>query len=215
MKIKICGLRETDDILSLGGAGADYLGFIFFQGSPRCAAYTLDAEILKLLPRTIRKTGVFVDASAEEILETAEQYGLDAIQLHGEETPEFCAALRERFRVIKAFRIGEDFDFDGQTSPYLESCDLFLFDAAGSNPGGNGLRYNWDMLMQYTNYLPFFVSGGIAAHHAADLLRLEHPQLYGCDINSRFEIYPGKKNVEHIKRFIRSVKPSAYELPGF
>lgn len=215
MKVKVCGLRESDDILALAGSGADYLGFIFFGGSPRCASYALDAETLRLLPRNIRKTGVFVDASPEEIRETAAQCGLDTIQLHGAETPEDCLALREDFRVIRAFRVDEAFDFDKETSPYLDACDLLLFDAAGEMAGGNGLSFDWSWLSRYNGHLPFFLAGGIASHHAAGLLALEHPQLYGVDINSRFEIYPGKKNTELVKRFIRSLKPSAYELPGF
>lgn len=214
MKIKVCGLRESDDVIALSNTGIDYMGFIFYEGSPRYARYSLEESTLKYVPKTTRKVGVFVNADTQEILETVGQFGLDMIQLHGEESPETCALVREQLPVLKAFRVDEVFDFETETGPYAACCDYFLFDAAGNAYGGNGIRFGWELLTKYTLRVPFLVGGGIAPQHAHELMQLYHPQLLGCDINSRFEILPGKKDLRQVKTFVKSLKSSGYELPG-
>jgi len=215
MKIKVCGLRESEDLLSLGNSGIDYMGFVFYEASPRYARYKLDTEVLKLVPKPVKKVGVFVDADAQEIIDTAEQFNLDVVQLHGQESPETCATLRARVRVIKAFNVDEEADLNALASPYEPHCDFFLFDASGIYPGGNGLRFNWELLSRYTLDTPFFLSGGIGPEHTAELMRIHHPQLHACDVNSRFELQPGKKNTSQIRFFVNALKSSAYGLPGY
>ncbi len=196
----------------------DYLGFIFWEPSSRF----FDAEIPEL-PDGIQKVGVFVDASIDEVLEKVEKYDLQAVQLHGNESPEFCNGLRVRsktlrvrasavetthmetiLKIIKVFSIKDDFDFS-LLKPFEEVCDYYLFDTKGKLPGGNGYAFDWSALKNYPSTKPYFLSGGIGLENSEVIKefrqRAESKYCYAIDINSRFEIEPGLKDVGKLKKF--------------
>ena len=182
--------------------GPDMMGFIFYSGSPRYMANHLTPADLKSLSSTIIKTGVFVNESCDEILRISELYELNAVQLHGSESPETCKTIsRAGFTVLKAFRVNDDFSFE-QTEAYKESCRFFVFDAFGAGYGGNGIRFNWDKLQTYQGDTPFLLSGGLDVEDVQVLKDLKHPHLAGFDINSKFEIQPGEKDTVKVARFI-------------
>ena len=184
----------------------DYLGFIFWKPSQRF----FDGSIPKL-HRTTGKVGVFVDANIDEILNRTNTYGLNAIQLHGNESPEFCTKLKEQIEdqnikidILKVFSIKDSFDF-AQLSPYEKSSDFFLFDTKGKLPGGNGYQFNWEVLKGYPSKKPFFLSGGIGLEELDNVLEFlqkeESKYCHAIDVNSRFEISPGLKDIDKLKKF--------------
>jgi phosphoribosylanthranilate isomerase len=214
MIIKVCGIRANEDLVSVSSMGIDYAGFIFVPSSPRDASATLDPELTGLLSRSVprlKKTGVFADTDTSEIYELIERYQLDAIQLHGEESPGYCEELSERVEVIKAFSVDEEFDFE-KTFAYEGKCNLFLFDTKGFFAGGNGFSFDWALLKNYEGNIPFLLSGGIGPASAISLLEFSHPQFAGIDINSKFELYPGKKNIPALSSFVQAFKPVNYGL---
>ena len=180
----------------------DFFGFIFYPPSKRFAGEPETERIQKLTDTPKSKVGVFVNETGEKIIRTGEKTGLSHIQLHGEESPEFCRKIRESgFSIIKAFRIDERFNFD-ETTAYGESADFFLFDTRAGLPGGTGEKYNWELLKKYQGKIPFFLSGGIRATDVSAIRSLIHPQFYGIDLNSGFEDAPGLKNFNLLKTFI-------------
>jgi phosphoribosylanthranilate isomerase len=184
----------------------DIMGFIFYSGSPRYMGNHLTPEDLKSLPPYIIRTGVFVDESCEEILRIAKLYELNGVQLHGSESPESCKVIgRAGYPVLKAFRVNDDFSFE-QTEAYSSVCRFFVFDAFGDGFGGNGIRFNWEKLQSYKGDTEFLLSGGIEAGDVVKLKDLKHPRLAGFDINSKFEIQPGEKDVAKVKRFIAKLR---------
>lgn len=198
LKIKVCGMREVANIKELAALGVDYMGLIFYPKSKRYVSDLLNIE----LPKSIQKTAVFVDEDLVTVKSTAAQFGLKTIQLHGFESPEYCAKLQQaKYSIIKVFHVNDDFDFE-QTKAYEGSCSYFLFDTKGKELGGNGVRFNWQCLENYKGSLPFFLSGGIALEHAKDLKKIVHPLFYGIDINSQFEDAPALKNIPKIQQFL-------------
>lgn len=178
----------------------DYMGFIFWEKSPRYIDVVLPSISLK-----IKKVGVFVNASIEEILQKVTKYGLQFVQLHGSEAPELCKKLQDiGLKVIKVFGIEETFDFN-LLEPYEEVCDYYLFDTKGKLPGGNGYAFNWEVLENYPSTKPFFLSGGIGLENIDDILiflyRPESKYCHAIDVNSRFETKPGLKDIEKLKEF--------------
>jgi phosphoribosylanthranilate isomerase len=199
MKLKVCGMRSPDNITSLAALSPDYMGFIFWKSSRR---YVSDAT--PPLPDTIKKTGVFVDADLDYVKEIIAQHQLQAVQLHGEESPDFCKKIKALgdLEIIKAFALDAQFDFS-VLDAYNSACDYFLFDTKGDLPGGNGRRFDWSVLQDYPLTKPFFLSGGIGPGDQsaiASIISLNLP-LYAIDINSKFEREPGLKNIERIKEF--------------
>lgn len=191
---------------AIAAISPDIMGFIFYPGSPRYMANHLTPDDLKSLPPYIIKTGVFVNESSDEILRIAKLYGLNAVQLHGSESPETCKLINQAgFPVLKAFSVHDDFSFE-QTEAYSSSCRFFLFDAYGAGYGGNGIRFNWEKLQSYKGDTPFLLSGGLETEDVVILKALKHPHLAGFDINSKFEIQPGEKDAAKIKRFIASLR---------
>jgi len=194
MKVKICGMRDAANILAVADFNPDFLGFIFYDKSPRFAGEMLSTEVLRSLPEAVAKVGVFVDASLPELLATTACYSLDYVQLHGHETPAYCRAVREHgLRIIKAFSVGEQFDFS-TLAAYAPVCDLFLFDTKGAQPGGNGHAFDWRLLADYQGPTPFLLSGGLGLATVEELLVFHHPKLAGYDFNSLLEIAPGLKD---------------------
>lgn len=218
MKIKVCGMRDPENIKAMLDLPIDYMGFIFYENSPR--AVKEDSGLKKWLEDhqekfgDIKRVGVFVNAEIDEILNTVHDYKLDYVQLHGSERPEYCrellafyemsSTLREA-ALIKAFSVDENFDFN-QTNPYSGLCKYFLFDTKSAAPGGSGQRFDWALLDRYQGTTPFILAGGIGPEHADNIRRFPHPQLHGVDLNSRFEIEPGLKSVEKIRAFVTTLK---------
>jgi phosphoribosylanthranilate isomerase len=195
-------MREPDNILEVAALKPDYMGFIFYPESPRFVK-SLTYEVVYLASmHDIEPIPVFVDASVSSILQVVEVYHFLNVQLHGHETPATCAALRENgLNVIKAFSISDSKDLE-VSKLYRDCCDLFLFDTKSPVYGGSGNHYDWNILQDYDEAIPFFLSGGIGPNDAKKILAFEHPQLFGIDINSQFETKPALKDVRLIKSFI-------------
>ena len=197
LKLKVCGMREADNIQSVGELQPDFIGFIFYKGSPRYV--TEDFKLPSDLPSSIKKVGVFVNQAFEEIMELINKHSLNVAQLHGGEPPMVCEQLkREGIEVIKVFSVDSNFDFRS-TAPYSAMVDFFLFDTKGKYHGGNGQVFDWDILNRYDQQLPFFLSGGISADNVHQVSRLKEMNLYALDVNSGVEISPGLKDINRLK----------------
>ncbi len=209
MHLKICGVKHPHNLKDLVSLRPDYLGFIFYEPSPRYMADTLAPTDLQAVPPQIQKTGVFVDATTAYMQQMAEAYHLDALQLHGSEPPEQCRQLKEKgYAVIKVFSLGQQ-DFDATPlEPYTPYVDYFLFDTKGSQPGGNGIAFDWNQLSHYPYPTPFFLSGGISLDNVDQLETLASPCLHAIDVNSQFETSPGHKDIDRLKLFIQKLSPS-------
>ena len=193
-------MREADNIRDVEQLKVDMIGFIFYPKSPRCL-YELPAY----MPVKAKRVGVFVNEDKKEIEIFADRFSLDYIQLHGNESPEYCHSLRSTgLRLIKAFSIARRKDFEN-TEAYEKSCDYFLFDTKCEQHGGSGNQFDWTMLNSYKGKKPFLLSGGINPYSAPTLKELRHPQLAGFDLNSRFEAKPGLKEVERLKFFLEQL----------
>ena len=204
--IKICGMKYLDNILEVGTLLPDYMGFIFWEKSARY----FDGAIPEL-PKSIKKVGVFVNESMEVILAKAQEHDLQTIQLHGHESAEFCLNLKSeldsKIEMIKVFSVDESFNFE-VLKPFEAVCDYFLFDTKGKLPGGNGTTFDWKVLEKYPSSKPFFLSGGIGIEEinaVKEILKTNLP-IYAIDINSKFEIDPGLKNIEKLNSFTDNLK---------
>jgi phosphoribosylanthranilate isomerase len=205
VRLKICGMKYPDNILEVGSLLPDYMGFIFWEQSARY----FDGE-MPILPKSIKKTGVFVNASQEEIISKITKYDLQAVQLHGHESVAFCKELKEHFgnaiEIIKVFSVDSAFDFD-QLKPFETVCDYFLFDTKGKLPGGNGTTFDWKVLENYSSKKPFFLSGGIGLDEidlVNEILKTDLP-IFAIDLNSKFEIEPGLKNTKLLSSFKQKI----------
>jgi phosphoribosylanthranilate isomerase len=204
MKIKVCGLREEGNIADLYNAGIRTMGFIFYGKSKRFVHKDDRKSLFASIPMDVEKVGVFVNEPLAFVIDTISTYGLDYAQLHGEENRTFCAEVQKYAKVIKAFRVDESFKFE--TLNEYQNCDLLLFDAKGKEYGGNGIKYDWQLLEQYKLKTPFLLSGGIGPDDVDKILAFDHARFIGIDINSGFEIEPGLKDIEKIKSFISYLK---------
>jgi len=205
MKLKVCGMREPDNIAALSALQPDYMGFIFWAPSSRYVS-----EATPVLDKSIKKIGVFVDASVDYIQSSISTHQLQAIQLHGEETPSYCQLVQGfGVEVIKAFSVKDAFDFS-ILEAYENSCDFFLFDTKGALPGGNGYTFDWSLLKEYPSQKLFFLSGGIGLENTQEIKELLNTDLplYAIDVNSKFELAPGLKKIKDITQF----KNKLYEL---
>lgn len=197
-------MKYAGNIRELSSLAIDYMGFIFYAKSPRYAG-EMDPSTVNL-PRSILKTGVFVDESIDNMRACIDRYCLDAVQLHGCETPETCRFMRSRnVEVIKVFSIESAADFV-PCSSWADVCDYFLFDTKTPQHGGSGRQFDWNVLEHYRGSVPFFLSGGIGADSAERLRSFRHPSCCGIDLNSRFEKQPGWKDIALLKRFLETVK---------
>lgn len=193
MKIKVCGVREGQQIRELDGL-VDFLGFNFYPPSLRFCKEQLEKS------NSSARTGVFVNSSLKEIRNRAQKENLRVIQLHGDESAQFCSELAEEFELIKVFRIKDKID-NHFIEKFAEHVSYFLFDTYSHTYGGSGKQFQWDVLNEYSGTVPFFLSGGIGPASVADIRKINHPLFVGVDINSCFETAPGIKNIEMIKRF--------------
>lgn len=199
-------MRESENILQIIRLNPDMVGFIFYPESPRFAK-NLDTNILKQIPESIKKIGVFVNEELENILTYIRKYNLDGVQLHGAENKELCKRLNEEANVIviKAFSIMSADNFK-VTKEYETVCDYFLFDTKTDVYGGSGLKFNWSILSAYQGEKEFILSGGISSDDVKSICKIHHPKLAGIDINSKFEVKPGVKDVEKINIFIQEIR---------
>lgn len=210
LKLKVCGMGDPDNILEVASVKPDYLGFIFYENSPRNFKGSIPE-----LPAEIKKTAVFVNSTLDFIIAKIKEYQFSAVQLHGEETMEFCRELKEnlfqqakKVEIIKVFSVDENFDFSELTE-YEEFVDFFLFDTKGRNRGGNGISFDWKVLYNYPSSTPFFLSGGIGPEQISEIKDFSKKLqalrkgdcLYGIDVNSKFEISPGFKNIKNLQFF--------------
>jgi phosphoribosylanthranilate isomerase len=195
MIIKVCGMREADNIREVEMLGIDMMGFIFWPKSSRFASQRPD-----YLPKKVKRVGVFVDEDPEQVKRLADDYDLDYIQLHGQESPSYIFQLGG-LHIIKVFNISTAEDLL-QAQPYEGIVDYFLFDAKGKSVGGNGEKFNWDVLSAYNGSTPFLLSGGIGPDDATNVKAFHHPKCIGIDLNSRFELSPGFKDVAKLKEFM-------------
>lgn len=211
MITKVCGLCQAENIQAVAKTGIQWTGFIFYTPSPRCLLRDpAEAERVRQLITADafrpKRVGVFVNASQEEIMEVAQQYRLDYLQLHGHESPDFCYALQKRgYALIKAFSIATAEDLT-HTADYAGRVDYFLFDTKCAGYGGSGQRFDWSLLQDYQGETPFLLSGGIRPEMAADLQRFHHPRWAGIDLNSGFESAPGVKQAETLRSFQNNFK---------
>lgn len=200
--VKVCGMRDAENIREVEALGIDLMGFIFWPKSSRYVS-----ERPAYLPTNCKRVGVFVDEDIETVKRIAEDYALDYIQLHGHELADYCAQLRG-FKLIKAFNIATTEDFK-QTEPYTGIVDYFLFDTKGKSVGGNGEKFDWSVLSAYDDNTPFLLSGGIGPDDAEVLTShfspLTSKKCVGIDLNSRFEIAPGLKDINKLKDFLNAL----------
>ncbi len=209
MKLKVCGMKQENNILDVADLEPNYMGFIFYEKSPR----HFTSEIPEL-PEDVKKIGVFVNASIDFIVSKIEQYRLEGVQLHGNESPEFCKELKTYdILVIKVFSMKNQFNFK-VLEPYEEVCDYYLFDTKGKEPGGNGYTFNWNLLKQYKLTKPYFLSGGIGLDNMDDLLLfLKRPESRLCctlDVNSKFESATAFKDIQKLKEFKYQLTKNGY-----
>ena len=213
MNIKVCGITQLKQLQQLDGLEIDFAGLIFYKKSSRYVGDKINKKDLQHSDFDLKKVGVFVNADYDSIFQTVEDYGLDVVQLHGDETPEFCERISEEVEVIKAFKVGNGNEsIDEMLADYDEVCDYYLFD---SNPygisiegagitkilGGTGEKFDWDIINKAKIEKPFFLSGGIDVDDVLRIKAFKHPDMYAVDINSRFEKEPGLKDMALILKF--------------
>ena len=208
MRVKVCGITQQEQLEMLPEVGATFAGLIFYPKSPRYVLRHITTSQLKK-ENNINKVGVFVNASSEEVLHMVDDCRLHMVQLHGDETPRYCEKIADYISVVKAFRISESDNIGWRIQEYMEVCDMFMFDTEGVGYGGTGKKFNWEKLHDVTVGKPYFLSGGIEPGDVTRLkdfeIKPEAKALFAIDINSRFEIMPGVKEMDLIKKFIQQL----------
>ena len=213
MRVKVCGMTQLPQVKKLEDMGVDFAGFIFYPKSPRYAGHHISGEQMRKAKLRIGKVGVFVNTPYEQMMRTVDDYGLDMVQLHGDETPRACEQIANYVTVIKVFRLGENDPISWIIKPFEESCDMFLFDTLGAGYGGTGKKFNWELLKPAGIDKLFFLSGGIEPEDTEKLISFAGEEvakkLFSVDINSRFEIQNGVKDLLKIKTFLADLNPKA------
>ncbi len=203
MIVKVCGMRDADNIRAVESLGVDWMGFIFYPKSSR------NVEALpSYLPKDVKRVGVFVDEDPLTVSLRVKQFGLEIVQLHGGEDPRYIGRIRALcpgITVVKALSIASDKDLD-KASAYFGMVEYFLFDTKAKLAGGNGVQFDWSILNSYRGTVPFILSGGIGPEDAARINAFNHPMMEGIDLNSRFETAPALKDVESLKSFLSQIK---------
>ena len=199
MKIKICGMKLTSNIIEVSKINPDYMGFIFWEKSKRFFNGTIPS-----ISENIKKTGVFVNSPISFILNKIKKHDLNAVQLHGDESIDFCKKIKllTDIEIIKVFKVNDNFNFNKILS-FDKVCDYYLFDTKGKLPGGNGFRFDWEILKKYPYKKKFFLSGGIGLldiNNLKKILKLNLP-IHAIDVNSKFELRNGIKNVNDLSNF--------------
>lgn len=210
MRIKVCGMTLPEQVNALDEMGVDLAGFIFYERSPRYVGRKISPERMKRTGGRIAKVGVFVNMAYDNLMRTVENYRLDMVQLHGDESDRFCERVANYVSVIKAFRLSDNDPIEWMLRPYDEVCDMYMFDTLGAGYGGTGKKFDWNMLSGINIPKLYFLSGGIEPGDERRLLEFSQSpsaqRLFAIDINSRFEISAGVKNMEKIKEFVTIIK---------
>lgn len=205
MVIKVCGMRDADNIRDVASLYPMLMGFIFHNGSPRDAT-GLDPEVVRSLPDFVRPVGVFVNRDTEEVAATARLYGIGRVQLHGDESPRVCAALRSTgLKVYKAIAVDGETDWDDYRR-YEGSVDLFVLDKKTPGGGGGGEKFDWSLLDGYNLDVPYLLGGGVGPDDVPAIVSAMRPGMAGIDVNSRFETEPGRKDLHRLVKFILSLR---------
>lgn len=216
MNIKVCGMKDPENLAELLELPIDWVGFIFYKPSPRNALNPAIQKWVSQNPKAfskVKRVGVFVNAEIEYILNKVHDFTLDYVQLHGDESPEYCNEIisywdistMRRAGLIKAFPVDEDFNFES-TNAYAPFCNFFLFDTRGEKRGGNGYTFDWSLLDEYQGETPFILGGGIDEFSDEAIKAIQHPQFFGIDLNSRFETAPGIKAIDKLTLFTKKLK---------
>lgn len=210
MRIKVCGMTNAEQVQQLDEMGVEFCGFIYYPKSPRYVFKYMPASSIRKIKGGINKVGVFVNATEDDILRTVDDCGLYLVQLHGDETPKQCEKIANYITVVKAFRISEQENIAWKIKDYIDVVDMFLFDTEGVGYGGTGKKFNWNVLKGLNIAKPFFLSGGIQPDDIENLREFSKDivakDLFSIDINSKFEISPGVKNMKSIETFVKGIK---------
>lgn len=222
MIAKVCGLTDPQQLLDIAGLGADWIGFIFYPLSARYVGR--HTELIRWFSseggvklRNVRKVGVCVDEPLINVFKHCLDFHLDMIQLHGNENPEYLdqllAGLHERgfgqVRLIKAWGVDDTFDFE-RCRPFDGLVSFFLFDTRSVGHGGSGSQFPWHLLEAYNGRTPFILSGGIGPKDLDSLAALSHPRFAGVDVNSKFELSPGIKDIHSLRSFMTGFRQIAF-----
>jgi phosphoribosylanthranilate isomerase len=210
MRVKVCGMTTTQQVHDLEEMGVEFAGFIFYPKSPRYVFKSMPANEIRRIKGKINKVGVFVNAGADEVLRTVDECGLYLVQLHGDESPRECEKIANYVSVIKAFRITDNDNIEWKVREYYEAVDMYMFDTEGAGYGGTGKKFNWELLKEQNIRKSFFLSGGIAPDDTERLKAFQKEavakDLFAIDINSKFEIMPGVKDMDKVQRFVSGLK---------
>jgi len=209
MRLKVCGMTKLDQVRQMDAMGVEFAGFIFYPKSPRFVKkFNLSALDIKKEKLNINRVGVFVNEKSEEVLKTVDQWRLHMVQLHGDESPKYCEHISNHVTTIKAFRIGPDENVEWKIYPYIDVVDMFLFDTVGVNFGGTGQQFDWNLIGNARINKPYFLSGGIGPDDTEALKTFAAGQknLFAVDVNSKFELSPGVKDLESVRIFLNEMK---------
>jgi phosphoribosylanthranilate isomerase len=210
MRIKVCGMTDLQQMHQLGEMGVEFAGMIFYHKSPRFVLKHLTGVQVKRAKLKVYKVGVFVNAPYDEIINHTENFGLDMVQLHGDETPKFCEKVSDYISVIKAFRVTDTDNIPWMIKDYTEAADMYMFDTMGAGYGGTGKKFNWQMLHGLNIGKPFFLSGGIEPTDTTAIKEFAKEDvakdLFALDVNSKFEKIPGVKDMEMVRKFVGEVR---------
>jgi len=210
MRIKVCGMTLPEQVMAFDAMGVDFAGFIFYPKSPRFVGNKITAEKMRKIKGHIAKVGVFVNEPYDDMMRTVEEYRLDMVQLHGDETPFFCEKVANYVTVVKAFRLSDNDPIDWIVRPYHDSTDMYMFDTMGAGYGGTGKKFDWNDLKAASIDKLYFLSGGIEPGDEENIKAfMDEPvaqKLFSIDINSKFEIAPGVKDVKKVKQFVEQLK---------
>jgi phosphoribosylanthranilate isomerase len=210
MRIKVCGMTLPEQVTALDEMGVDLAGFIFYPKSPRYIGHKISAEKMKQIKGRIAKVGVFVNMPYDDLMKTVEDYRLDMVQLHGDESPHFCEKVANYVTIVKAFRLSDNDPIDWIVRPFHEGSDMYMFDTLGAGYGGTGKKFDWSLLKAATIDKLFFLSGGIEPGDEEKLKEfMKEPvakKLFAIDINSKFEISAGIKDMVKVKKFVEGMR---------
>lgn len=208
MRIKVCGMTQIEQLDQLAEAGVSFAGFIFYPKSPRFVLREMTTGLIRKENR-LNKVGVFVNAGVDDVLHMVDECRLHMVQLHGDETPKYCERIADYVSVVKAFRLSENDNIEWMIRPYIDVCDMFMFDTMGAGYGGTGKKFDWEQLKGIEIGKPFFLSGGIEPGDENKLSDFASGDagkgLFAVDINSKFETSPGVKDMNKVKTFVREL----------
>jgi phosphoribosylanthranilate isomerase len=206
MKLKVCGMTSFEQLQKLDQLGVDFAGLIFYENSKRFVGNKLSDQKSEIRNLKIKKIGVFVNAEIDTLKKEVNEYGLTYVQLHGDESAEFCRRVKDFVHVIKVIRINDQSDLEKELTVFEEACDYLLFDTDSKQYGGTGKQFNWNRLIQSDVKKPFFLSGGIGLEDIDKIKNFHHPMFFAIDVNSRLESEPGIKNMEKVEQLMNALK---------